>query len=182
MKLAGYTIHFDALLARLIYRWRRQTIGALLLLIALAGFGSGLIPPFWKGRATLILAAAPNATVLFDGRSWPRPVYAGRHSILASMPDGRGSWADVEPQSGQALTLTLPAGLPEPRERSLPPAAPGTHIEQVWWADGAWRVTSVQDPPPDPQNPRQRDNQPIPTPAPGQTVAVSPHSVERGSD
>src|SRR5262245_1293459 len=152
MQLGRYRINFDALVARLIYRWRFQAIGVVLLLIALVGLGSGLIPPFWKGRADLTITAAPGATVLLDERRWPQQVYAGRHAILATMPDGRGAWADIELQSGQALTLTLPAGLPDPRERSLPPAAPGTHIDQVWWADGTWRVTSVQDAPPEPND------------------------------
>src|SRR5947208_2142701 len=78
-----------------------------------------------------------------------------------------------------ALTLTLPAGLPDPRERSLPPAAPCTHIDRVWWADGAWRVVSVQDPPPAPNDNRRQPSGPTPTAPPGQTVAVSAQSVER---
>jgi hypothetical protein len=179
MQLGHYRINFDALVARLIYRWRFQAIGVVLVLIALVGLGSGLIPPFWKGRADLAIAAAPGATVLLDGQRWPQPVYAGRHAILATMPDGRGVWADIELQSGQALPLTLPAGLRDPRERSLPPAAPGTHIDQVWWADGAWRVTSVQDAPPEPNDRNRRADEATPTPQPGQTVAVSPHNVER---
>ncbi len=97
--------------------------------------------------------------------------------LLTLIGLGSGAWADVTLQAGQALTLTLPSGLPEPRERSLPPAAPGTHIDQVWWADGAWRVTSVQDPLP--QDNRYQQPGPTPTPQPGQTVAVSDRSVER---
>jgi hypothetical protein len=75
--------------------------------------------------------------------------------------------------------MTLPAGLIEPRERSLPSAAPGTHIDHVWWADGAWRVTSVQDPPPAPQNQNRGSSEATPTPQLGQTVAVTRSSVER---
>ena len=179
LNIGSYRINFDALLARIIYRWRLQAIIVMLLLIALIGLGSGLIPPFWNGRAALVIVAAPGATVQIDGRTWPRPVYAGWHTILATLPDGRGPWADIELHASQALTLTLPAGLPDPRERSLPPAAPGTHIDQVWWADGAWRVTSVQDPPPSPKDNRSQQAGPTPTPQPGQTVAVSAQSVER---
>jgi len=152
MNIRGYRINFDALLARIVYRWRLQTLAVALLLIAIIGFGSGLIPPFWNGRATLAIVAAPGASVQFDGRTWPQPVYAGQHTILASLPDGRGTWADITLRASQALTLTMPVGLPEPRERSLPSAAPGTHIDQVWWADHAWRVTSAQDPPPPPKD------------------------------
>jgi len=134
MNVAGYRFNLDALLARLVYRWRGRTILALLLLLALLGLGSGLIPPIWKGQVELRVTAAPGATVRVDGRTWPRQLYAGRHTILASLPDGRSAWTDVELSSGATLNLTLPPGLIEPRERALPPAAPGTHIAQVWWA------------------------------------------------
>jgi hypothetical protein len=179
MNIARYRINLDALLARIIYRWRAQTIGGLVVLVAVGGFGSGLIPPFWNGRAALAIVAAPGATVHIDGRSWPRPVYAGQHSILATLPDRRTAWADIDLRASEVLTLTLPAGLPEPRERSLPAAAPGTHIDQVWWADGAWRVTSVQDALPEPEDRRRTSYEPTPTAQPGQTVAVSAQSVER---
>jgi len=163
----------------MIYRWRLHAIAVALLLIAIIGFGSGLIPPLWNGRATLAIVAAPGATVQIDGRTWPRPVYAGQHTILASLPNGRRAWADITLPASQALTLTMPAGLGEPRERSLPPAAPGTHIDSVWWADGAWRVTSVYDPPPPTKATRYQQTGPTPTPQSGQTVAVSDRSVER---
>jgi hypothetical protein len=179
MNIRDYRINFDALLARIVYLWRLQTITITLLLIAIIGFGSGLIPPFWNGRATLVILAASGANVQIDGRSWPHPVYAGQHTILANLPDGRRAWADITLRASQALTLTMPAGLPEPRERSLPPAAPGTHIDPVWWADGAWRVTSVYDPPPPLKDTRYQQTGPTPTPQPEQTVAVSDRSVER---
>jgi hypothetical protein len=116
---------------------------------------------------------------MVDGQPWPHPVYAGRHSIQTTMPDGRGAWADIELQANQALTLTLPLGLMEPRERTLPPAAPGAHIDQVWWADGAWRVVSIQDPPSQTSDQRRPSDEPTPTPRPGQTVAVARSNVER---
>jgi hypothetical protein len=166
MNVGSYRINMDALLARIVYRWRLQTIALVLLLIAIVGLGSGLIPPFWSGRATLAIVAAPGATVQVDGRSWPHPVYADQHTILATLPDGRRAWADITLRASQALTLTMPAGIPEPREWSLPPAAPGTHIDQVWWADGAWRVTSVYDPPP-PKDSQYQQTGPTPTPQPG---------------
>jgi hypothetical protein len=179
MNIGPYRINLDALLARIVYRWRAQAIGAVLLLLALLGLGSGLIPPFWKGRANLTIVAVPGASVSIDGRSWPRPVYAGAHTVLATLPDGRGVWADIELRAGSAVTLTLPVGLSKPRERELPPAAPGTHIEQVWWADGAWRVVSVPNSQPTSESGRGQDYSPIPTPQPGQTVAVRARGVER---
>jgi hypothetical protein len=178
MNIAGYRINFDALLARLIYPWRYCSIASLLLLIAVGGLRSGLIPPLWNGRADVTVAAAPGATVLLDGRSWPRTVYAGTHQILATLPDGRGAWTDIAVRAGDSLSLTLPPGLPDPRQRALPPAAPGTHIDQVWWADGAWRVTSIQDPLPEPKD-RRSSAEPTPTPLLGQTVAISARSIER---
>jgi hypothetical protein len=176
MQIGAYCINLDALLARMVYRWRVQVLGAVLLLVALVGLLSGLIPPFWNGRATLAITAAPGATVQIDGRSWPRPVYAGRHTILATMPDGRRAWSDIELRAGQALTLTLPTGLATPRERSLPAAAPGTHIAQVWWTDGTWRVVSIPNPPLETE---AEQGKPTPTSAPGQTIAVGRQSVER---
>jgi hypothetical protein len=179
MPIGRYHINFDALVARLVYRWPVPSIAAVILLTALIGLGSGLIPPFWRGRATLTIIAPPGAIVQLDGRSWPRPVYAGRHAVLATMSDGRGAWADIDLRAGQVLTLTLPTGLATPRERTLPPAAPGTHIEQVWWADGAWRVTSVQDALSEAQGEQRSSSEPTPTPQPGQTIAISAQSMER---
>lgn len=179
LNIGRYQINLDALLARIVYRWPLQVTALALLLAAAVGVTTGLIPPLWKGRAELAIVAAPGAVVHIDGRSWPRPVYAGQHSILATVPDGRSAWTDIDLRANEVLTLTLPAGLPEPRERSLPSAAPGTHIDQVWWADGAWRVTSVQDTLPEPEDRRRTSYEPTPTPQPGQTVAVSAQSVER---
>jgi hypothetical protein len=179
MCIGSYQLNLDALLARIVYRWRFQASTILLLLATLIGFGSGVIPPFWRGRASLAITAAPDATVQIDGRSWPRPVYAGWHSVVAALPDGRRSRADIELQAGEALALTLPAGLPEPRERALPPAAPGTHIDQVWWADGGWRVASVADAPPASQGKDRYDADATPTPQPGQTIAITRSNVER---
>src|SRR5262249_20776151 len=102
----------------------------------------------------------------------------GHAPLPATLPDGRGAWADITLRAGDTLTVTLPPGLPNPRERALPPPAPGTHIDQVWWADGAWRVTSVQDPLPESTD-RRSSSEPTPTPSPGQTVAISDRSVER---
>ena len=91
-------------------------------MIVLIGFGSGLIPPFWRGRGDLTIVAPSGAIVTVDSQLWPHPAYAGR----------RGAWADIQLLANQALTLTLPLGLMEPHERALPPAAPGAHIDQVW--------------------------------------------------
>jgi hypothetical protein len=179
MNLGPYRINLDALLARLIFRWRGRVLAVALVLLVAAGLASGVVPPFWNGRAALAIVAAPGATVRIDNRNWPRQIYAGQHSILATSPDRRTAWADIDLRANEVLTLTLPAGLPEPRERSLPPAAPGTHIDQVWWADGAWRVTSVQDALPEPEDRRRTSYEPTPTPQTGQTVAVSAQSVER---
>jgi hypothetical protein len=61
----------------------------------------------------------------------------------------------------------------------LPAAAPGTHIDQVYWADGAWRVTSIHEVPPDKSDQDQHSSTPTPAAVPAQTVAVSPSGMER---
>ena len=131
MSLGSYRINIDALVARIIYRWRGRSIVGSLLLLAAVGLWVGVIPPFWKGRADLTIVAPRAATITVDGQPWPHPIYTGRHSVQTTLPDGRGAWADIQLLANQALTLTLPLGLMEPRERALPPAAPGTHIDQV---------------------------------------------------
>lgn len=178
MDVGPYRINLDALLARLVYRWHGRSIGVLLLLTVLAGLLTGVIPPLWQGRAQLAIAAAPGATITIDGRAWPRTVYAGAHTVVASLPDGRAAWADIDIHAGQALTVTLPTGLPAPRIRPLPAPAPGMRIDHVWWADGAWRVTSVPMTP-DASDVRRQPAEPTPTAMPGQTVALDAHGVER---
>ena len=176
MNIGRYQMNFDALLARIVYRWRGRALVAAALLSVLIALRTGAFPPFWRGRAALGISVAPGATVLVDGQSWPRPIYAGQHALTATLPDGRRSWADIELRPGQTLTVTLPAGLPAPRERALPPAAPGSEIAQVWWADGAWRVLSA---PIEATTENAEVGQPTAAPAPGQTVAVRAGGVER---
>lgn len=176
--LFGYRWHLDALLARIVYRWWGRTLLLLLALIGIGGLGSGLIPPFWRGQAMLTLRAAPGATVLVDGHVWSHVLYAGTHTVVATLPDGRRAWATITVQASQVLTLTLPSGLLPPRTRVLPPAAPGMQIASVWWADGGWRVSSVPLVGGAPDDTRHAA-EPTPTPAPGQTVAVRPQSIER---
>jgi hypothetical protein len=172
---ATYRINWDALLARVVYRWHwRIALGALLLAAAL-GLAGGLIPPVWRGEATLTVRAAPGATVLVDGRPWPRQLYAGRHTVAATLPDGRAAWAEVTLRAGAPITLTLPAGLPPPRVRPLPAAAPGMRVAQVWWADGAWRVMSRPRPDPETAADAGHDSDP----PPGHTVAFGAQGAER---
>lgn len=178
MKIAGYQINLDALLARIVYRWHWKVALGALVLIALLSLSTGLIPPFWNGAVTLTISAPVDARVEVNGRSWPRQLYAGTHQIVAWQPDGRASWVDVQLAAGETRALTLPPGLPEPRERALPPAAPGTRIAQVWWADGAWRVLSAPIPAPT-QEAEDSDAAPTPTPGAGQTVAVGAQGMER---
>lgn len=179
MNIAGYRINLDALLARIIYRWPGRSLAVTTIVGIIVGLASGLIPPFWRERAALAIVAAPGAHVQVDDRSWPRPVYAGTHTLRATMPDGRTAWADVTLRANQALTITLPTGLAEPRERFVPPAAPGSHIAQVWWADGAWRVESALNPSPSAQQHTAQTTETTPTSRPGQIVAVSTQGVER---
>lgn len=177
--IASYRINLDALLARIVYRWRIQASIALLLFVAACGLASGAIPPFWQGRVALAVVAAPGATVSVDGGAWPRPLYAGQHMVAAASADGREAWAIVTLRAGEALTLTLPAGLPEPRELPLPPPAPGWRIDQVWWADDAWRIVSVPDQPTPPASESSSPRGPTPAPSPAETVAIGRRGAER---
>ncbi len=176
MRLRSYHVHGDALLARIVYRWRLRSIGAALVLLTLLLIATGAIAPFWRGRAQLTIIAAPGASVQVDRHSWPRSLYAGAHTVVATMPDGRRAWADIELRSGLPITLTLPTGLPQPREQLLAAPAPGLQIEQVWWADGAWRVTGAPKPA---DHATDERHDPIATPVARQTVAVRAEATER---
>jgi hypothetical protein len=143
MPTAHYHINWDALLARIVYRWHWKFALGIALFGALAGLATGLIPPVWRGTAALSVAAAPGALVEVDGRAWPRQLYAGKHTIAARLPDGRTAWADVMLRAGETLTVTLPPGLAPPVVRPLPVAAPGMTIERVEWVDGTWRARST---------------------------------------
>jgi hypothetical protein len=174
--LSSYRINWDALLARVVYRWHwRLALGAALVATAL-GIATGLIPPVWRGEAALAVEAPPGATVTADGRPWPARLYAGRHTVIAALPDGRTSSADVTLAAGETLALTLPPGLPPPLVRPLPPAAPGTRVGLVWWADGAWRAASTLAAP---LASDARGAQATPTPGPSQTVAFGARGAER---
>ncbi len=142
MTWVGYRLNWRALLARIIYRWHWRVLLVVSLLLGATGMFTGLIPPFWRGTVSMVVIAAPGAAVTVDDQVWPFPLYAGRHRVMAALPDGRASWTAVDLQAGQPITLTLPPGLPTPRVRPIPPAAPGTTINSITWADGAWRVQS----------------------------------------
>jgi hypothetical protein len=178
MRLAGYQLNLDALLARIIFRWRWQATLGSAAVLALVGIGIGLVPPFWRGTAMLSIDAPAAAVVTVDGTPWRHQLYAGDHRVVAALPDGRTSWADVSLAAGQALTLTLPAGLPAPRVRALPPPAPGFTPQAIWWADGAWRVRSEPLPIPTRESETQRID-PTPTVEAGQTVAIRMQGTER---
>jgi hypothetical protein len=177
MDITGYRINLDALLARVIFRWHWRVALGTLLLTGLFALAMGFIPPFWRGVATLTVDAAPGATVTVDGRPWPRAVYVGRHQVVARLPDGRISWADVELGASETLALTLPPGLPSPRMRVLPPSAPGFTIAHVWRAGDAWRVHSVPAPTSEPG--AGEAVLATATTSPGQTNAITARGLER---
>lgn len=178
MNIGIYHINIDALLARMIYRWRIQMLSIVAVVAGVFVLWSGIVPPFWRGTATLSITAAPNAAIQFDGKSWPLPVYAGNHRVTAVLPDGRSSWADLELHAGQTLSLDLPPGLSAPRERPLLSAAPGMHIADVWWADNGWRVTSVPNTPPEPER-GTKNGSSMPTARAGQTIAIGDQATVR---
>ena len=177
MTLGAYRINFDALLARLLFRWPIQSGLLLVICIALIGVTSGIVPPIWRGQATLVIEASPNGAVTVDGKPWPASLYAGPHQIRTTMPDGRTSWADITLRSGQTLTVTLPIGL-QPVAQPLTAAAPGMYVKQVYYADGAWRIQSVPEVPS-----LSQDTTVTESPAfqgqTSQTIAIRPSGAER---
>ncbi len=178
MTLFGYRLNGRALLARVVYRWRMQALIILLALLVGCGLTVGLIPPLWRGTAQLEVEAPPAAVITVDGYAWPFTLYAGRHTVAAELPDGRRSWATVDLQAGRPVTLTLPAALPAPRVRPIPPAAPGTDISWIGWADGAWRVQSTVMPEATQDARQGRSNGSGGPPVAAQTVAITAAGLE----
>ncbi len=178
MILLRYRVNSRALLARVVYRWHWQVLLSVVALTAGCAIASGLIPPVWRGAAALTVVAASGATVTVDNRSWPFTLYAGEHTVAATLPDGRVSWTTVELKAGQALTLTLPRGLATPRVRQIPPAAPGTTISSIGWADGAWRVHSSALPELGQNSGTARTGDEHVPVMPAQTVAITAEGLE----
>ncbi|MCS6841936.1 MAG: hypothetical protein NZ699_01790 [Roseiflexus sp.] len=147
MIIAGYRINLDALLARVVYRWHWKIALAVVAAGALIGIASGVIPPFWRGRANLQVRAAPEARITIDGRPWSGDVYAGEHTVAATLPDGRRSWVRLTLQPGETVALDLPPGLLLPKTHRVPSAAPGMRLTAIWRAGDSWRVQSVAPPP-----------------------------------
>ncbi|MEN9933752.1 MAG: hypothetical protein RLZZ387_331, partial [Chloroflexota bacterium] len=176
MVIAGYRLNLDALLARIVYRWRWRIILTAVALTLGTGLVTGALPPVWRGEARLIVRAEPGAQITVDGHAWPATAYAGTHTVAATLADGRTAWADVTLVAGEALTITLPSGLPSPRVQLLAPAAPGLRIDRVWWADESWRMVSMPVPRPTSEG---EAVSPAPTPYAGQTVALGAGRAER---
>lgn len=174
MIIADHRINMDALLARIVFRWHWNIAAGVLVLLALSGLASGTIPPFWRGRVTLHVQSPPEALVTVDGRHWPADLYAGDHTIVATLPDGCRSWVNLTLQVGETREVVLPPGLPAPREQQLPAAAPGMHIEAIWRADGAWRLQSATIP-----QPEEDASEEPGVIAATQTVAIGAGGVER---
>ncbi|MGC9040590.1 MAG: hypothetical protein ACP5MJ_13920 [Roseiflexus sp.] len=174
MIVAGYRINLDALLARVIYRWHWTIVFAALAIGILTSIASGIVPPFWRGRAELRVQAAPEARITVDGRLWNGDIYAGTHTVAATLPDGRRSWVHLTLQSGETVSLDLPRGLPAPQVRRMPSAAPGMQIASVWRAGDSWRVQSIAPSLPKAEVKESEWDAPV-----TQTVAVGVSGVER---
>ena len=174
MIIAGYRINLDALLARIVYRWHWNIAVVALVAGALIGVTGGFIPPIWRGRAGLIIQTVPGASIDVDGRPWTGEMYAGAHTVAATLPDGRRSWAHLTLRSGETATLSLPPGLPAPRVRRMPSAAPGMPVAAIWRAGDSWRVQSVEAPPTETRE-NDADRRDLAT----QTIAIGSRGVER---
>ena len=174
MIIAGYRINLDALLARIVYRWHWNIAVVALVAGVLIGVGGGFIPPIWRGRAGLIIQNVPGASIDVDGRPWTGDMYAGTHTVAATLPDGRRSWARLTLRSGETATLSLPPGLPAPRVRRMPSAAPGMSVVAIWRAGDSWRVQSVASPPAE-----NRENDADRHDPATQTIAIGSRGIER---
>ncbi|MGQ9549844.1 MAG: TolB family protein [Roseiflexus sp.] len=174
MIIAGYRINLDALLARIVYRWHWKIAIVALTAGGFIGVAVGFIPPVWRGRAELIIQTVPGASIDVDGRPWTGDIYAGMHTVAATLPDGRRSWAHLRLRSGETATLSLPPGLPAPRVRRMPSAAPGMRIAAIWRAGDSWRIQSVALPSTG-NGENDIDYHNLAT----QTIAIGSHRVER---
>lgn len=174
MIIAGYRINLDALLARVIYRWHWKIALTVLAVGMLTGVASGAVPPFWRGRADLQVQAAPEARITVDGRPWHGDIYAGVHTVEATLPDGRRSWVRLTLQPRETAALDLPPGLPPPQVRRMPSAAPGMRLASIWRAGDSWRVQSITPPPSDTEAKDAGEGAPA-----TQTIAISATGVER---
>lgn len=174
MIIAGYRINVDALLARIIYRWHWKIAVAVLTVGSLIGIAGGAIPPFWRGRVELSVQAAPQARITINGNPWTGEIYAGTYTVAATLPDGRRSWVRLTLQSGETVSLSLPAGLLVPQIRQIPSAMPGMRIAAIWRAGDSWRVQSIT---PLPLDAEAKDNDEAMQTT--QTLAIGASGIER---
>lgn len=142
MVIAGWRINFDALLARMVYRWSGRTLMVMLAACATVALLAGAVPPVWRGEAQLRLNGHPEARLEVDGKPWPHQLYAGTHVAVATLPDGRRSSVEFVVRRGETATITLPPGLAKPRVRALPPDGPESTVFRASFVDGTWRVQS----------------------------------------
>ena len=91
IRLGSHRINLYALVARMAYRrsWQALSVLSLLSLIFSVGFGSGLIPPWWRGKGTLTIEIPQGTSVRVDGLAWSttNELWAGRHAIDISAPE-----------------------------------------------------------------------------------------------
>ena len=143
MAIGGWQINWDALLARIVYRWSGRTLLGMLLLCAVAAIASGAVPPVWRGEAQLELTGPPLARLEVDGKPWPHTLYAGSHIATATLPDGRGSSVEFGLARGERASVALPAGLGHPRVRQLTANGPDSTVVRAGFAGGTWRLQST---------------------------------------
>ncbi len=177
MQIGAYRINLDALLARMVYRWRVRVLGAMLLLVALVGLLSGLIPPFWNGRATA-----------GDYRR-ARGNRADRRAQLAA-PGLRGPAYDSDNNARWPSRLvrhraTCWSGAdahaphwPGDTTRALPASRSAWHAYRAGLV-GRWRLAGCEYSQTRRLKLRRSQDQPTPTSAPSQTIAVGRQGVER---
>jgi len=111
LRIGPYLVHFDALLARLVFLWRVHVIVLLLAVVAIAAgpsllrWGQDVLTP--EGALTIIAEGAEQIDV--DRRPWDGRVKVGPRRIAAFWRDSV-SWRDVVIEAGVPVTVTLTPG------------------------------------------------------------------------
>lgn len=150
VRLGPYRIHLDALLARVLYRWRVETIIAAtaLLLIIVGPRAVEVAFDVARPTAEVTIVAPDGATVWVDGTPWDGTMRVGAHVIEARRGDQTTSRSVIITDTSP-VTITLPDPWPSPivNEAALPTGASLIRVQMT--AAGVRLDYQVEPPPSD---------------------------------